>query len=544
MRASLAAAWIGTLAVAAAVRLWRVGTLPPNAAEARPLLGRPLHHPPLLDLVTALLAPERRAAIALVAGLAAVAGVGLFVRRGLGDGPALLAMGLATVTPPMVFLGSWWGHESLTAAFGIGTALLLVRVLDDGPTRGRLAALAASGTALGLSAWSGPTSLLAWMSWLAVFAPWWLESDRAVAAAKALGVASLIVVLVYVGLLAAGADPRTALAASRAPTGLAALQLHLDAVAGALVGRVGRYPVPARLGLVVVTVGLALLGWRRTAPEPERRSAWGPVLLVGVGGGLGVALLFHPWLPLAAEKPLWATSPLLLCLVVAAVWPATAPVARALGAAPTTLRAAPLALALAFALPGCTDEDGDGVSVQAGDCDDGSESVHPGAPEVWGDGVDNDCDDRIDDSDDYRFLTELEPNDTTLGGCFAPAGQALGDIAAFGLLNRLTGRISSVVDDSYDEGDRDCYQLRFPDEAGHPRLEVRLSWDDPDADLDFAVQGLWEGAQSGFALQDQPGPGPEFAVTSAGFDGGQSLWVWVIGYSGPPTDYTLDLVLR
>jgi formylglycine-generating enzyme required for sulfatase activity len=39
----------------------------------------------------------------------------------------------------------------------------------------------------------------------------------------------------------------------------------------------------------------------------------------------------------------------------------------------------------------CSDEDGDGLSPQQGDCDDGSGAVYPGAPETNGDGVDSDC---------------------------------------------------------------------------------------------------------------------------------------------------------
>ena len=201
------------------------------------------------------------------------------------------------------------------------------------------------------------------------------------------------------------------------------------------------------------------------------------------------------------------------------------------------------ALALVLALSGC-DADDDGWTKAAGDCNDDAVGVHPEAPEVWNDGVDNDCDGVVDDSAAYRFVDELEPNDVSLGGCFAPQGQDLGDVAAFGLLNRLSGRIESVVDDSYDEGDLDCYALRFPADSGHVRLEIRLDWTNPASDLDFAVQGLWEGEQSGFALGDLPGPGPEFAVTSSGFDGGAPLWLWVVGYAGEPTDYTVDLVLR
>ena len=42
--------------------------------------------------------------------------------------------------------------------------------------------------------------------------------------------------------------------------------------------------------------------------------------------------------------------------------------------------------------PGLTDVDGDGYTLAGGDCDDSDASVHPGATEVWGDWIDNDCD--------------------------------------------------------------------------------------------------------------------------------------------------------
>ncbi len=204
-------------------------------------------------------------------------------------------------------------------------------------------------------------------------------------------------------------------------------------------------------------------------------------------------------------------------------------------------RACLLALLL---LAGCTDEDGDGYWAETNDCDDFTATTWPGAPEVWNDGVDNDCDGVVDSSDSYLYFAEAEPNDVILADCFAPSGQELGELAGFGLLNRLSGRIDDIEDESYDEGDLDCYQLRFPEGIERSRMEIWLSWEDPDSDLDFAVQGLWEGEQQGFALADLPGPGPEVALTSSGFDAGSPLWVWIVGYAGPPTNYTLDLVLR
>ncbi len=47
----------------------------------------------------------------------------------------------------------------------------------------------------------------------------------------------------------------------------------------------------------------------------------------------------------------------------------------------------------------CTDADGDGACVEDGDCDDLDPTVHPGAPEICDDALDNDCDELIDGAD-------------------------------------------------------------------------------------------------------------------------------------------------
>ena len=44
-----------------------------------------------------------------------------------------------------------------------------------------------------------------------------------------------------------------------------------------------------------------------------------------------------------------------------------------------------------------TDEDGDGFSVEDGDCDDTSPWINPARDEEPNDGVDNDCDGKIDE---------------------------------------------------------------------------------------------------------------------------------------------------
>lgn len=61
----------------------------------------------------------------------------------------------------------------------------------------------------------------------------------------------------------------------------------------------------------------------------------------------------------------------------------------------------------------CTDADGDGYCASEGDCDDSNPNVNPGAAEVCGDGLDNDCDGQTDSSD----------SDCQTGGCdLVPSG--------------------------------------------------------------------------------------------------------------------------
>ena len=58
------------------------------------------------------------------------------------------------------------------------------------------------------------------------------------------------------------------------------------------------------------------------------------------------------------------------------------------------------------------DDDGDGYSVATGDCDDGDPARSPGSVEIWGDGVDANCDELNDyDEDQDGFDLDVDCDD-------------------------------------------------------------------------------------------------------------------------------------
>ncbi|HEY5947750.1 MAG TPA: MopE-related protein [Kofleriaceae bacterium] len=87
---------------------------------------------------------------------------------------------------------------------------------------------------------------------------------------------------------------------------------------------------------------------------------------------------------------------------------------------------------------GDNDDDGDGYTVEAGDCNDHDASIHPGAAEVCTDSIDNDCNGMTDDGD-YNCMTACEKAayDRSSVGCvyYAVDTNALGGPYAIAVSN-------------------------------------------------------------------------------------------------------------
>jgi len=534
--------WIAGVGVVALAALLRVNRHAEIAASLHlpDAFARPWHRPPTHDVVAAALGGEPAVA-ALVVGVLGVGAAALLAAPALPAAGRLSVAFAAAVAPAMVLCGAFWTPQGLLAASAAWTAYLLHGVLSrhDGGSPRWLGVATATLLLVDWPAWS---PVLAWLGWLLVFRPDWLDPRRGRVAAWAMGAGTAAGLLGYGALVLRGADPATLFGTAELPLGRDAALAVLDAVAAPILGHGRPYSPGARAALAVLVAGCVLMGWRRATRAGA--GPWASVLAVGSAGALVPALAIHPVLPFAADKNLWYTSPMVLCLVVAAVWP----IDRFEGSPPpTTSRAslAPVAAALLLAilaLGACVDEDGDGAWASE-DCDDLDPTSYPGAPDLWNDGLDNDCDGAPDSSPGYRFADDAEPNDTTVGSCFAPDGQDIGRLAAPGELTRISGTIDEIVE-GYTEGDFDCFAFRVPEDVDHPRLRIVLTWDDVESDLDLALTGLWEGAQAGFAQGDAAGPPPELAFSSSGFDAGAPLWLWIAGYDGPPTDYTVDLVLQ
>lgn len=98
------------------------------------------------------------------------------------------------------------------------------------------------------------------------------------------------------------------------------------------------------------------------------------------------------------------------------------------------------------------DADGDGVTADAGDCDDNNADVHPGATEVCGDGLDNDCNGKI-DAEDEAAQAKTYYADTDKDGVGDPA----------------VSQVACSAPEGYVDNGNDC-------DDKDPKVRVAVQW--------------------------------------------------------------------
>jgi hypothetical protein len=113
---------------------------------------------------------------------------------------------------------------------------------------------------------------------------------------------------------------------------------------------------------------------------------------------------------------------------------------------------------------GVVDQDGDGYVACEGDCDDQHTTVHIGAPELCGDGLDNDCNGPLDDPasvDAFTWYPDLDHDgfgDRLIGvrSCTLPAFFLQPPVTVGGDCNDADARVRPNTDEWCDEIDNDC----------------------------------------------------------------------------------------
>jgi hypothetical protein len=166
----------------------------------------------------------------------------------------------------------------------------------------------------------------------------------------------------------------------------------------------------------------------------------------------------------------------------------------------------------------CTpqDADGDGWTVEGGDCDDSDASVYPGAPELC-DGIDNNCDGVGDTDSPQTWYADLD-------------GDGFGDSA-----NSLM--VCDAVPEGYVQDNHDCYDLNAD---AYPGAVSYWSIDRGDGSFDFNCNGSEE---LSYTTKGQCYSTSETGCSSSsGWDGyvppcGQSGWIVTSCYYGTSAGY-------
>lgn len=168
------------------------------------------------------------------------------------------------------------------------------------------------------------------------------------------------------------------------------------------------------------------------------------------------------------------------------------------------------------------DVDGDGFTEAEGDCDDGDAGVHPDVPDTC-DGLDQDCDDAIDE--DAASDDPYEPNDTSPYGLGALEDTPEHQLVGFLHNDQDTDRFSfSVVDEWWDSFKVEVSLSNIPADATY-RLTLNRISSVGDAPLGELDRVFGSGSLS-LTLEDSAGDedGGEYEIVVeaiAGADCGQ-----------------------